>query len=108
MRPPWSTGRRSAESLQNIRAAEPLALTIVIEETASALLTTVLTRALQCKRLKLKCDRRTPCSSCLKRDTVQRCVYSQAAAEKVDVQTLHNRVLEIERILAQMQSASPS
>ena len=43
----------------------------------------VLTCQLQCKRLKLKCDRRTPCSSCLKRDTVQRCVYSQAAAEKV-------------------------
>ncbi|KAH9925109.1 uncharacterized protein B0H18DRAFT_877456, partial [Fomitopsis serialis] len=40
-----------------------------------------------CKRLKLKCDRRTPCSSCLKRDTVQRCVYSQAAAEKIDVQS---------------------
>ena len=42
-----------------------------------------LTRVFQCKRLKLKCDRRTPCSSCIKRDTVQRCVYSQAAAEKV-------------------------
>ncbi|KAI0827296.1 hypothetical protein BC628DRAFT_1318523, partial [Trametes gibbosa] len=55
-----------------------------------------------CKRLKLKCDRRTPCSSCLKRDTVQRCVYSQAAAEKVDVQTLHNRIIEIERVLAQL------
>ncbi|KAH9929060.1 uncharacterized protein BXZ73DRAFT_102214 [Epithele typhae] len=62
----------------------------------------------ECKRLKLKCDRRTPCSSCIKRDTVQRCVYSQAAAEKVDVQSLHNRILEIERVLAQMQAAGPS
>ncbi|KAI1792435.1 hypothetical protein LXA43DRAFT_341743 [Ganoderma leucocontextum] len=62
----------------------------------------------ECKRLKLKCDRRTPCSSCLKRDTVQRCVYSQAAAEKVDVQTLHNRIIEIERVLAQLQAAAPS
>lgn len=39
----------------------------------------------QCKRLKLKCDRRTPCGSCTKRDTVARCVYSPAAAEKVSV-----------------------
>ncbi|KAI0080388.1 hypothetical protein K474DRAFT_1589782, partial [Panus rudis PR-1116 ss-1] len=54
-----------------------------------------------CKRLKLKCDRRTPCSSCLKRDTVQRCVYSQAAAEKIDVQSLHNRLLAVEGTLAQ-------
>jgi positive regulator of sigma E activity len=37
----------------------------------------------QCKRLKLKCDRRIPCSSCQKRDCVSRCVYSQAAAEKM-------------------------
>lgn len=39
----------------------------------------------QCKRLKLKCDRRTPCSSCVKRDTVSRCQYSAAAAEKMFV-----------------------
>ncbi|PCH37473.1 hypothetical protein WOLCODRAFT_32238, partial [Wolfiporia cocos MD-104 SS10] len=51
-----------------------------------------------CKRLKLKCDRRTPCSSCLKRDTVARCVYSQAAAEKIDVQSLHNRILTLEAV----------
>ena len=42
----------------------------------------------QCKRLKLKCDRRTPCGSCTKRDTVARCVYSPAAAEKVSVPLL--------------------
>lgn len=50
----------------------------------------------ECKRLKLKCDRRTPCSSCVKRDTMIRCVYSQAAAEKIDVQSLHNRLLAVE------------
>ncbi|KAI0772944.1 hypothetical protein BD413DRAFT_443613, partial [Trametes elegans] len=61
-----------------------------------------------CKRLKLKCDRRTPCSSCLKRDTVTRCVYSQAAAEKVDVQTLHNRIIAIEGILQELQASSSS
>jgi len=42
---------------------------------------------IQCKRLKLKCDRRNPCGSCTKRDTVARCVYSPAAAEKVCVYT---------------------
>ncbi|KAK7683807.1 hypothetical protein QCA50_013183 [Cerrena zonata] len=62
----------------------------------------------ECKRLKLKCDRRTPCSSCLKRDTVQRCIYSQAATEKIDVQSLHNRLLVVEGTLAQLSSASPS
>lgn len=47
----------------------------------------------QCKRLKLKCDRRIPCSSCQKRDCVSRCVYSQAAAEKMLV--FHRSILMI-------------
>ncbi|QRV84968.1 Fungal specific transcription factor domain [Ceratobasidium sp. AG-Ba] len=50
----------------------------------------------ECKRLKLKCDRRAPCSSCVKRETTARCVYSAAAAEKIDVQSLHNRVSALE------------
>ncbi|KAF8510904.1 hypothetical protein JB92DRAFT_2644444, partial [Gautieria morchelliformis] len=58
-------------------------------------------RVTVCKRLKLKCDRRTPCSSCLKRDTVPRCTYTAAAAEKIDVQSLHNRVLILEAQLSQ-------
>ncbi|KAJ7701819.1 hypothetical protein B0H17DRAFT_924204, partial [Mycena rosella] len=55
----------------------------------------------ECKRLKLKCDRRTPCGSCLKRDTVARCVYSPAAAEKVDLHSLNNRLIHVEALLAQ-------
>lgn len=73
----------------------------------------------QCKRLKLKCDRRTPCGSCTKRDTVARCVYSPAAAEKVsvpllslsshtsslpptsDLHSLNNRLIQVESQLAQ-------
>ncbi|KAG8920965.1 hypothetical protein FRC02_000523 [Tulasnella sp. 418] len=54
----------------------------------------------ECKRLKLKCDRRTPCASCVKRDTVPRCQYSQGANDKVDVQSLHNRLLCIEAIVS--------
>ncbi|EJD06601.1 uncharacterized protein FOMMEDRAFT_17107 [Fomitiporia mediterranea MF3/22] len=50
----------------------------------------------ECKRLKLKCDRRTPCGSCTKRDTIPRCIYSQAAAEKVDVQSLNIRLQAVE------------
>ncbi|KZO94686.1 hypothetical protein CALVIDRAFT_565430 [Calocera viscosa TUFC12733] len=50
----------------------------------------------ECKRLKLRCDRRTPCGSCMKRDTIHRCQYTPAASEKVDVQSLHNRVLTLE------------
>ncbi|KAF5348876.1 hypothetical protein D9756_009776 [Leucocoprinus leucothites] len=48
----------------------------------------------ECKRLKLKCDRRSPCSSCTKRDTVARCIYSPAAAEKVDLHSLNNRLMQ--------------
>ncbi|KAL4076759.1 hypothetical protein V8B97DRAFT_1496443 [Scleroderma yunnanense] len=55
----------------------------------------------ECKRLKLKCDRRTPCGSCTKRDTVARCIYSAAAAEKVDLHSLHNRLSQVESQLAQ-------
>ncbi|RDB23758.1 hypothetical protein Hypma_009400 [Hypsizygus marmoreus] len=54
----------------------------------------------ECKRLKLKCDRRTPCGSCMKRDTVARCIYSPAAAEKVDLHSLNNRLMQVESILA--------
>ncbi|KAG6336657.1 hypothetical protein ID866_2438 [Astraeus odoratus] len=55
----------------------------------------------ECKRLKLKCDRRTPCGSCTKRDTVARCVYSAAAAEKVDLHSLNNRLSLVESQIAQ-------
>ncbi|KAG6828123.1 hypothetical protein H0H92_009114 [Tricholoma furcatifolium] len=54
----------------------------------------------ECKRLKLKCDRRSPCGSCTKRDTVSRCIYSAAAAEKVDLHSVNNRLMEVETILA--------
>ncbi|KAI9438278.1 hypothetical protein H4582DRAFT_252611 [Lactarius indigo] len=56
----------------------------------------------ECKRLKLRCDRRNPCGSCVKRDTVQRCQYTAAAAEKIDVQSLHNRLQIVESQLAQI------
>ncbi|KAF9450813.1 hypothetical protein P691DRAFT_757872 [Macrolepiota fuliginosa MF-IS2] len=56
----------------------------------------------ECKRLKLKCDRRSPCSSCTKRDTVARCIYSPAAAEKVDLHSLNNRLMQVEATLAQL------
>ncbi|KAJ7220449.1 hypothetical protein B0H12DRAFT_1031643, partial [Mycena haematopus] len=55
----------------------------------------------ECKRLKLKCDRRTPCGSCLKRDTVVRCIYSPAAAEKVDLHSLNNRLIQVEQWIQQ-------
>ena len=79
-------------------------------------------KATQCKRLKLRCDRRNPCGSCVKRDTVQRCQYTAAAAEKMyvhlpptpafpfwsdaqnlsDVQSLHNRLQIVESQIAQI------
>ncbi|KZT28262.1 hypothetical protein NEOLEDRAFT_1109090 [Neolentinus lepideus HHB14362 ss-1] len=58
----------------------------------------------ECKRLKLKCDRRTPCGSCTKRDCIEKCIYSPAAAEKIDVQSLHNRLLITEAHLSQIMS----
>lgn len=61
----------------------------------------------ECKRLKLKCDRRTPCGSCTKRDTVARCVYSPAAAEKVDLHSLNNRLSQVESQLAQFTASGP-
>ncbi|XP_006455554.1 hypothetical protein AGABI2DRAFT_121240 [Agaricus bisporus var. bisporus H97] len=60
----------------------------------------------ECKRLKLKCDRRSPCSSCTKRDTVARCIYSPAAAEKVDLHSLNNRLMQVEATLAQLTSGT--
>ncbi|KAG6916642.1 hypothetical protein DXG01_006063 [Tephrocybe rancida] len=54
----------------------------------------------ECKRLKLKCDRRTPCGSCTKRDTVSRCIYSPAAAEKVDLHSINNRLIQVEALLS--------
>ncbi|KAF9045325.1 hypothetical protein BJ165DRAFT_154876 [Panaeolus papilionaceus] len=58
----------------------------------------------ECKRLKLRCDRRAPCGSCTKRDTVQRCIYSPAAAEKVDLHSLNNRLIQVEAALAMITS----
>ncbi|EJD37952.1 hypothetical protein AURDEDRAFT_187875 [Auricularia subglabra TFB-10046 SS5] len=61
----------------------------------------------ECKRLKLKCDRRVPCGSCVKRSTAPKCQYSVEARDKIDVQTLHNRILVIENTL-QMQQQAPA
>ncbi|KAF8178099.1 hypothetical protein K438DRAFT_1505340, partial [Mycena galopus ATCC 62051] len=61
----------------------------------------VRSRITVCKRLKLKCDRRTPCGSCVKRDTVVRCIYSPAAAEKVDLHSLNNRLILVEQWMTQ-------
>ncbi|KAG5652215.1 hypothetical protein H0H81_005796 [Sphagnurus paluster] len=43
---------------------------------------------------------RTPCGSCTKRDTVSRCIYSPAAAEKVDLHSLNNRLIQVEAAIA--------
>ncbi|EJU01321.1 hypothetical protein DACRYDRAFT_52998, partial [Dacryopinax primogenitus] len=59
-----------------------------------------------CKRLKLKCDRRVPCGSCVKRDTTNRCQYTAAASEKIDVTTLHNRLTRVEDDLRELRAGS--
>ncbi|KAL5531085.1 hypothetical protein ACEPAG_3961 [Sanghuangporus baumii] len=50
----------------------------------------------ECKKQKLKCDRRIPCESCVKRNTVARCVYTPAAIEKVDMTSINNRLRVVE------------
>ncbi|KAL1748260.1 hypothetical protein HDZ31DRAFT_60455 [Schizophyllum fasciatum] len=54
----------------------------------------------ECKRLKLKCDRKMPCGSCVKREATAKCQYSAAAAEKVDLQSLNNRLIQLEQFLS--------
>ncbi|KAL1689677.1 hypothetical protein GGG16DRAFT_57258 [Schizophyllum commune] len=54
----------------------------------------------ECKRLKLKCDRKMPCGSCVKREATSKCQYSAAAAEKVDLQSLNNRLVQLEQFIA--------
>ncbi|KIM28160.1 hypothetical protein M408DRAFT_23872, partial [Serendipita vermifera MAFF 305830] len=55
-----------------------------------------LTRSrLQCKRLKIKCDRQTPCSGCAKRSNDPRvCVYLTANTERPDIGVLWNNQRE--------------
>lgn len=54
----------------------------------------------ECKRLKLKCDRKMPCGSCVKREATSKCHYSAAAAEKVDLQSLNNRLVQLEQYIS--------
>ncbi|EAU84076.1 hypothetical protein CC1G_06938 [Coprinopsis cinerea okayama7 len=61
----------------------------------------------ECKRLKLKCDRNSPCSSCVKRDTVPRCIYSQQATEKVDLHSINNRLMALEMALVRISHGLP-
>ncbi|KAG6841145.1 hypothetical protein C0991_001422 [Blastosporella zonata] len=81
-------------------------MTAIMDDSASASTPQVRSRitvvCAECKRLKLKCDRRTPCGSCVKRETVARCIYSQAAAEKVDLQSMNNRLIQVEAHLAML------
>ncbi|EDR10652.1 uncharacterized protein LACBIDRAFT_317361 [Laccaria bicolor S238N-H82] len=69
----------------------------------------------ECKRLKLKCDRKTPCGSCAKRGTIVRCIYAPEAVEKIDLHSLHNRISSlndrlvlVESTLAKMNAAPPA
>ncbi|KAH7099249.1 hypothetical protein BKA62DRAFT_318508 [Auriculariales sp. MPI-PUGE-AT-0066] len=50
----------------------------------------------ECKRLKLKCDRKAPCSSCIKRNASAQCQYATNTPNPPDVQTLHQRVSKLE------------
>ncbi|KAH6910712.1 hypothetical protein BKA70DRAFT_1560609 [Coprinopsis sp. MPI-PUGE-AT-0042] len=61
----------------------------------------------ECKRLKLKCDRKMPCGSCVKRSTVHNCEYSQQATEKVDLQSLNNRIMDLELALLRVSQGLP-
>lgn len=101
----YSRRRHSYNTHDHCLQSDPLAhhrclcrgkLNLDVCNAASSILST------QCKRLKLKCDRRSPCSSCTKRDTVARCIYSPAAAEKVDLHSLNNRLMQVEATLAQL------
>ncbi|TDL20973.1 hypothetical protein BD410DRAFT_790331 [Rickenella mellea] len=51
----------------------------------------------ECKRLKLKCDRRTPCGACVKRDTTDKCIYASGASEKIDAQFVLNKHTALEQ-----------
>ncbi|TDL27988.1 hypothetical protein BD410DRAFT_781925 [Rickenella mellea] len=58
----------------------------------------------ECKRLKLRCDRRVPCGSCVKRKVEVRCLYHPNASDKVDITSVHNRVLDLEAKFAKFES----
>ncbi|TDL23553.1 hypothetical protein BD410DRAFT_827835 [Rickenella mellea] len=62
----------------------------------------------ECKRLKLRCDRRTPCSACIKRGVMTRCVYAippRTTPPETNVQALENAVLQVPAQIAQFQEA---
>ncbi|KAG9050603.1 hypothetical protein FS837_004128 [Tulasnella sp. UAMH 9824] len=72
---------RPATTVRN-RLGRP---TLVCQETGP----TVITHPHpQCKRLKLKCNRRTPCDKCIEKK--RECKYDPGALTKVDVQSVHN------------------
>lgn len=79
-RPKVSVFHRTPEPVQRVGPVRRL--TVVCAEVRFVLLhNTFHTNALfyfalyKCKRLKLRCDRKTPCSACVKRNTIERCIY---------------------------------
>lgn len=52
---------------------------------------------MECKRLKLKCNRRTPCDKCI--DKKRECKYDPGALTKVDVQSVHNTQIRHQYLL---------
>lgn len=46
----------------------------------------------ECKRLKLKCDRKQPCTACKSKDKSDKCIYSAEAHNKVDMHSVNIRV----------------
>ncbi|KAG6888176.1 hypothetical protein C0995_010124 [Termitomyces sp. Mi166 len=90
----------SRDSSSTTAAMDDPASALVPTTTAPQIRSRITVVCAECKRLKLKCDRRTPCGSCTKRDTVARCIYSPAAAEKVDLHSINNRLIQVETLLS--------
>ncbi|KAF5313429.1 hypothetical protein D9611_008488 [Ephemerocybe angulata] len=68
----------------------------------------------ECKRLKTKCDRKTPCHSCLGRQSEDKCVYSPAVysysyspsvLERVDIQSLMDRMAAVEAAVDELRAS---
>lgn len=53
----------------------------------------------QCKRAKLRCDRREPCSSCTRKDAAARCSYQQASPDSNHSATAEDRLAHLESLV---------
>jgi hypothetical protein len=60
-----------------------------------------------CRHAKLKCDRKSPCSFCIKRGRAEQCTFLPPTSRKKPAESMQNRLRHLEGLLKDVMTSQP-